>query len=250
MTNRSKKTIAIFGAGTGLGASVAARFGREGYRVALVARTAASLEVRVAELARAGVEAAGFPADLANLAEIPALVRAIEDRLGPIDVAVYAPLAAEIGFVPAVDLDAAKLEPIARLHLFAPVEVARAVLPGMLARGDGAIVVGGGLSAVQTMPGMSGVGPVMAAVRNYIFTLNAETQARGVYAGTVTIGAMLRRSAGERLLAASGVQLGPHIPVLDPDPIADEVWGLVTRRDRVEVTLPTPARNRDETSAG
>lgn len=32
------KTIAVFGAGTGLGASVARRFGREGYRVALVPR--------------------------------------------------------------------------------------------------------------------------------------------------------------------------------------------------------------------
>ncbi|RUW02840.1 SDR family NAD(P)-dependent oxidoreductase, partial [Mesorhizobium sp. M1A.F.Ca.IN.022.05.2.1] len=49
-----KKTIAIFGAGTGLGASRATRFGREGYRVALVARRAAPLQERVAELASAG----------------------------------------------------------------------------------------------------------------------------------------------------------------------------------------------------
>ncbi len=34
MSNDTKKTVAIFGAGTGLGASVATRFGREGYRSA------------------------------------------------------------------------------------------------------------------------------------------------------------------------------------------------------------------------
>ncbi|WP_244561500.1 hypothetical protein [Ensifer aridi] len=46
MTN--KKTIAVFGAGTGLAPSLATRFGREGYKVALVARRAAPLEERVA----------------------------------------------------------------------------------------------------------------------------------------------------------------------------------------------------------
>ena len=84
----NKKTIAIFGAGTGLGASLATRFGREGYRVALVARRAAPLEERVAELTRAGIEVAAFPADLTNLDSIPALVRSIEARFGAIDVAV------------------------------------------------------------------------------------------------------------------------------------------------------------------
>jgi NAD(P)-dependent dehydrogenase (short-subunit alcohol dehydrogenase family) len=34
------KTIAIFGAGTGLGISTARRFGREGYQVALIGRRA------------------------------------------------------------------------------------------------------------------------------------------------------------------------------------------------------------------
>jgi NAD(P)-dependent dehydrogenase (short-subunit alcohol dehydrogenase family) len=103
----NKKTIAIFGAGTGLGASLATRFGREGYRVALVARRAAPLEERVAELTRAGIEVAAFPADLTNLDSIPALVRSIEARFGAIDVAVYQPVG-HVGFVPAVELDAAK----------------------------------------------------------------------------------------------------------------------------------------------
>lgn len=236
MTKHKKKTIAIFGAGTGLGTSVAARFGREGYRVALVARRASSLEELAAELAKAGVEAQSFPFDLTDIAGIPAFVRSIEDKLGPIDVAMYAPVTSEVGFVPALDLDAAKLRPLSELLLFAPIEVARAVVPGMLARGDGAFVLGGGLTAVHTMPGMSGVGPVMAAARNFIFTLNAETKDRGVYAGTVTIGALIERSAGHRIMTASGQPIA--FPVISPDSIADEIWSLVTNRDRVEAILP------------
>jgi len=144
------KTIAIFGAGTGLGASLATRFGREGYRVALVARWPAPLDERVAELGRASIEAAAFPADLTNLDGIPALVRSIEARFGSIDVAVYQPVG-HVGFVPAVDLDAAKLQPMATIFTFSPIEVSHAVLPGMLARGDGAIVIVGGLTAVAPM---------------------------------------------------------------------------------------------------
>jgi len=237
----NKKTIAIFGAGTGLGASLATRFGRESYRVALVARSPGPLGERVAELKAAGIEASAFPADLTNVAGIPALVRSIEEKLGPIDVAVYAPVT-PVGFVPAVELDAAKLEPLTKLFLLSPIEVAHAVIPGMLARGDGAFVLGGGLTAIHTMPGMSGVGPAMAGARNFIFTLNAEAKPRGVYAGTVTIGALIDRSAWHRAMTASGQPI--NFPIISPDSIAEEVWSLVTKRDRVEAVLPPLVEGR------
>lgn len=236
MTKQAQKTIAIFGAGTGLGTSVATRFGREGWRVALVARRAAPLQELVAELAQAGVEAQAFPFDLTEIARIPGLVRSIEDKLGPIDVAVYAPVTPDLAFVPALELDSGKLRRFAELLLFAPIEVAHAVVPGMVARGGGAFVLGGGLTAVQPMPGMSGAGPVMAAARNFVFALNTEVKDKGVYAGTITIGALIERSAGHRIMTASGRPVA--FPVISPDTIADEIWSLVTNRDRVEAILP------------
>jgi short-subunit dehydrogenase len=239
----TKKTIAIFGAGTGLGASLAKRFGREGYRVALVARTAESLEKRAAELAAEGIEAAAFPADLTDLAGIPALVHSIDARFGTIDVAIYSPLPSNAGFVSAVDLDSAKLQSMTPIFTYAPVEVSHALLPGMLARGDGAIVLVTGLTAVVTVPGVSGVGPAMTAARNYILTLNAEVAGKGVFAGSVSIGAMIERSAGMRVATAGGATLDPRLPVIDPDAIAEEIWNLVIKRDRVEVILPKPPQS-------
>src|SRR3546814_655993 len=88
------------------------------------------------------------------------------------------------------------------------------------------------------LPGMSGVGPAMAAARNYIFTLNAEVAQKGVYAGTMSIGAFLDRSAGMRAATAGGHELDPRAPVIDPDVVAEEIWSLVTKRDRVEAILP------------
>ena len=91
------------------------------------------------------------------------------------------------------------------------------------------------LTAVVTIAGMSGVGPLMAAARNYIFTLNAEVAPKGVYAGTVNIGAAIDRSAGLRAMTSSGKPLDPRLPMIDPDEIAEEVLTLITKRDRTEV---------------
>lgn len=236
MTTTHKKTLAIFGAGTGLGASLAHRFGREGYRVALVARSQEPLDALVAKLKGANIEAAGFSADLSKVAALPALVHTIEKTLGPIDVAVYAPGPADLRFVPAVELDAATLEPLSQLLLFAPIEIAHALLPSLIAR-RGAFVLGGGITAIHAFPGMSGVGPAMAGARNFVFTLNAELKDKDVYAGAVTIGASIEHSGLRRAMEASGQKI-EGLPVISPDTIADEVWSLVTKRDRVEAVLP------------
>src|SRR5262245_4287669 len=95
-----KKTIAVLGVGSGLGTSVARRFGREGYQVALVARRQAPLEALAASLQREGIEAEAFSADLAHTETIPQLVAAIKARFGSIDVLEYAPITST-PFVPA-----------------------------------------------------------------------------------------------------------------------------------------------------
>ncbi|MCS6762181.1 MAG: SDR family NAD(P)-dependent oxidoreductase [Candidatus Devosia symbiotica] len=77
-----QKTIAIFGAGTGLDASVAARFGQESYNVALIAHSASSLGLLKGKLAEQKIEAYSFPADLTDLAAIPSLIKTIKAKLG------------------------------------------------------------------------------------------------------------------------------------------------------------------------
>jgi hypothetical protein len=56
----------------------------------------------------------------------------------------------------------------------------------------------------------------------------------------LNIGAVIDRSAGLRALAAGGVPLNPSYPLLNPDDIAQELWTLVVKRDRVEAII---ARN-------
>ncbi|GHH01105.1 SDR family NAD(P)-dependent oxidoreductase [Streptomyces lanatus] len=239
------KVIAVFGAGTGLGVSVARRFGREGFRVALVARRKDRLDALVARLADEGIEAAAFPADLSDPTGVPALVAAIREHFGRIDVIEYGPIGGDVSFAPAAQLDAATLEAYSRLLLLTPVEVVRAVLPEMTGRGDGAVLVTTGLTALHPTPNLSGPGPLMSAVRNYVYCLNGELAGTGVYAGTLTIGAMITGSE-----AAENAQVSPQgetdvsfdgmeFPVVHPDELAEHYWDMYTRRDRVEQAHPT-----------
>lgn len=236
------RTIVVFGAGTGLGAAVARRFGREGYRVALVARSQARLDDLATELAGEGIEAAAFPADLTLVADIPRLIARIRERFGRIDVVEYAPITTDTSmFTPVTKLDAATAQRYVDLYLLSLIEVVRAVLPEMLERGDGGILVGQGVSAVRPMPNLSGIGPAMAAARNYIQTLHAELADTGVYAGVVHIAAVVLGSAGHQAMTSGALPSGldlSRVPTVDPADLADLMWSMLTDRDRADVLTP------------
>ncbi|MEU9450850.1 SDR family NAD(P)-dependent oxidoreductase [Streptomyces sp. NPDC048277] len=240
------KVIAVFGAGTGLGVSVARRFGKEGFRVALVARRKERLDDLVARLADEGIEAAAFPADLSDPTGVPALVDAVRARFGRIDVVEYGPIGADAAFTPAAELDAATLERFARVLLFTPVELFRTVLPELTGRGDGALLMTTALTAVHPTPRLSGPGPVMAAARNYLYSLHGELAGTGVYAGTLTIGAMITGSEAAERVAETQVEddirdAGMATPAVHPDELAEHYWDMYTRRDRVEQAHPAAA---------
>lgn len=233
------RVIAVLGAGTGLGVSVARRFGREGFRVALVARRKDRLDTLVEVLAGEGMEAVAFSADLSKPAEVPALVGAIRDRFGRIDVVAYGPISGDQGFTPAAELDAATLQGLSPLLLFTPVEVVRAVLPEWTERGEGAFLLAQGYSAAQPRPHLSGLGPVMSATRNYLYSLNAELADTGIYVGALTIASLIARSeVSAAAQAAFESADGPHFPVVDPDDLAEHYWNMYTKRDRVEQFHP------------
>ncbi|MCX4680300.1 SDR family NAD(P)-dependent oxidoreductase [Streptomyces sp. NBC_01433] len=231
--------IAIFGAGTGLGASLAHRFGREGFRVALVARRPGRLEELTRSLASKGIEAAAFPADLADPAGIPALVARIQDHFGRIDVVEYSPVTMMAMPQPATELTADRLGELLNLFTLTPVEITRAVLPAMTARGDGAILVTHGLTAARPVPGMGGLGSAMAATRNYLYALHGEVAPLGVYVGTLTIGSVIAGSEGHDSFA--GAPLPSGITVVEPDRLADIYWNMYRDRDRVEEFWPPDA---------
>jgi short-subunit dehydrogenase len=227
------RTIAIFGAGPALGLAVARRFGREGFRAALVARDRDHLDGMVRELADEGVEAAGFPADLTDRATAQGAVDVIEGRFGPIDVLEYSPGGdASFRMAPS-QIEVETLVPLLDKFVLTPVALVGRVLPGMLERGDGGLLFALGASAKYPMPGLAASGMVLAALRNYAHTLHAELQPKGVYAGTLLIGALIEGSAAHRNASAWGGER-PRMAVVSAEDLADRYWDMFVKRDRVE----------------
>lgn len=81
----------VVGASSGIGASLAQKFAKEGYKVALLARRADLLEVLCAKINQAAGEkrAFAYPHDVTEVEKVPDLFRQILKDLGNIDVMVY-----------------------------------------------------------------------------------------------------------------------------------------------------------------
>lgn len=235
------KVIAVFGAGTGRGVALARRFGREGFRVALVARRKDRLEELAEQLRRERIEAMTFPADLSDPAGVPALISAIRADFGRIDVVEYGPIGIGRHFIPVTELDADTLRNYLPLLLLTPIEVVRALLPEWTERGDGTFLLTHGASAVNPLPGISGTGAIMAATRSYLYSLNAGLAGTGLYAGTLAIAGLISGSEIAATLSdlpSDSDSPAANLPVVDPADLADQYWDMYTTRDRIEVVYP------------
>lgn len=187
MTFRDR-TVLITGGSRGLGLILARLFAREGARVALCGRDAETLERARAELARQGARVFAKTCDIRDRAEVEALVPAVREALGPIDVLVN-----NAGVIQAGPLEAMRTEDFAEsmeTHFWGPLHAALAVLPEMKARGEGRIVniasVGGKLAVPHLAPYCAG----KFALVGLSDALRLELAAHGILVTTVCPGLM------------------------------------------------------------
>lgn len=151
MSATARPLAVVTGPTAGIGHAFAERLAARGHDLLLVARDAARLEaVGAALAARHGVHVETWPGDLADDATAARLAEALAAR-PRVDVLVNNAGFGTLGrFTTA---DAARQADMVTLHCLAPLRLARAVLPGMTARGAGAIVNVASVAAFMTAPG-------------------------------------------------------------------------------------------------
>ena len=132
------KAAVITGAAQGIGRAVALRLAREGGSVALIDRAELVHEV-AAEIAAAGGTAAALTADLERCDECGLAMAAAHGRLGRIDLLINN-VGGTIWAKPFAHYEEAEIEAEVRRSLFPTLWGCRAVLPFMLAAGQGTIV--------------------------------------------------------------------------------------------------------------
>ncbi|MEU7144195.1 SDR family NAD(P)-dependent oxidoreductase [Nocardia sp. NPDC046473] len=212
--------FAVVGAGPGLGAAAARRFGREGYPVGLIARGAERLGEIAAGLISESVTTATESADVTDAKSLTVALDALRERLGPIEVVLFSPRPNLEWIKPVLDTAPSDIESALALNVVAAATVARAVVPDMRHQGYGTLLFTTGGAAVEPHRDRAVSGIAYAAESAYTRMLHDTLAADGVHAAQVTI-------------------VGPIGPGArhEPDEVAEELWRLHTTRDQPLLVL-------------
>jgi NAD(P)-dependent dehydrogenase (short-subunit alcohol dehydrogenase family) len=150
----ANRTVLITGGSRGLGLLVARELTREGARVAITARDAATLTRAREDLAGQGATVLALPCDVSDREAVERLVRETTQRLGPIDAVVNNAGTITVG--PVDEMSVEDYEATLATNFWGPLYTIMAVLPAMRARRAGRIVnvasIGGRLSVPHLLP--------------------------------------------------------------------------------------------------
>jgi NAD(P)-dependent dehydrogenase (short-subunit alcohol dehydrogenase family) len=183
----AEKVAVITGGGRGIGRAIALKFAAEGAAVVLSARTKSEIESVAKEVRDAGGNALAVPADVADEKPCEHLVRTAESQFGRVDILVNN--AGEYGPVkPVEEISPAEWDRVIAVHLRGAYLLTRLVLPGMYARGSGAILNISSLSAKSAFAWGSPYAAAKAGMLGLTHVTAAEAARKGVRVNAICPG--------------------------------------------------------------
>ena len=207
MTAVKFNTALIVGAGSGLSASLARLLAKEGYRIALAARTTADLAPVIAETG-----ARAFACDATKPPQVEKLFADIEAALGTApDIVIYNASARARG--PLVELDPAEVEQAIAVSAFGGFLVAQQAVRRMLPHRHGAIVFTGASASVKGYAHSAPFAMGKFALRGLAQSMARELSPQGIHVAHIVIDGGIK-SARRAEPADAPASL------LDPDAIA------------------------------
>jgi uncharacterized protein len=187
MTGTTRPLALVTGASSGIGADLARELARDGHDLVLSARSLAPMEALAAELEDYGAGSVVIPADLSNPGAGKKLAHAIETRGLEIDVLVNN---AGLGALGRFDqMDPGRVDEMLQVNVVALTELTRLLLPGMVARRRGRIMLVASTASFQPGPKMA----VYFATKAYVLSLGEalayELRTTGITVTTLCPGA-------------------------------------------------------------
>ena len=195
------RTALITGSGRGLGWEIAQALSQAGAKVLLHSRSAERLAPRLAELRGAGLAADAVAFDMADR---PAMREAM-GRAGPIDILVHN--VGERDRRPFADIEPEDFARLVDVDLVAAHALVKLVVPGMIERGWGRLILVTSIVADLAVPGAASYATAKGGLSALARALSAELGSKGITSNALSPGffgtetnAQIRASpAGERL---------------------------------------------------
>ena len=182
------RTAFVTGASRGIGRAIALALAEAGAGVACAARALDQVEAAVAEIETAGGRARAIRLDVTSGEQIGAAVKEAEATLGPIDILVN-----NAGITldkPSLEVTDDEWDTVLATNLTSMFRCARAVAPGMIARGRGKIINLGSMYGALGVPRYAVYCASKAAVGGLTRSLAAEWARHGVQVNCLAPGYM------------------------------------------------------------
>jgi NADP-dependent 3-hydroxy acid dehydrogenase YdfG len=213
-----EKVAVVVGVGAGLGAALARRFATD-YKVALIARSAEIIEPTAAEIRAGGGIALPVRSDATVVAEITKAHERIQRELGPVEILIYNGGRRPIGRL--LETTPEVFEETWRLHTLGAFLWAREVVPGMLSRGGGSILITGATVGIRPWPNSAAFAPAKFAVRGLAEVMARDLHPQGIHIGYVNVDGGIDMPLLRNLLPQAKDE-----DLLKPSAIADAFWYL------------------------
>lgn len=165
----------ITGGSQGIGAAVAAEYLAAGWRVAVTARRPAEIPGVI-----------NCPGDITSTEEMAAVVAGLEANHGPISLAILN--AGTHLPTDGADFRLADYETLMDLNVGGTLKCLAALLPGMVARGEGRVALVSSVAGYSGLPTASGYGASKAALINLAEALKLELAPKGVAVSLINPG--------------------------------------------------------------
>jgi short-subunit dehydrogenase len=204
MTNLKGKVVLITGASSGFGEDAARLFARQGCKVILAARRVDRLHALDQKIEDEGGESLVIPVDVTDRAEIEIMVQSALDIYGQIDILFNNAGFGRLNWLE--DMDPQRdIELQVQANLLGVIQVTRAVLPHMLARGSGHIINMSSIAGLIAAPMYTIYSATKFGVRAFTDALRREVYPFGIRVSTIFPGPA-RTEFGQHTGANSGIR--------------------------------------------
>ena len=208
------KIALVTGAGTGIGREAALLLAEEGAYVVLTGRRLAPLQEVANAIEAKGGRAVARPLDIESREAIFAVVKSVKDEIGPIDILVNnAGSASKV--LNARFISEEEWNATVNVNLTAVFNLTQAVLPDMIATGEGTVITVSSLAALNpNLLGGAAYGAAKAGVKNFMTFLHNTYRNQGIRATTILPGEtntpIMENRARPPLAEQRALMLDPH----------------------------------------
>ncbi len=219
------RSAVVLGVGPvrGLGAAIARRFAREGFRLTIMGRSAEKLEAALADLRASGADADAIVGDVTDEATVKRAIAAAERPDAPLEAAIFN--AGGNWPRPFRDMDAEFLEGMWRVNALAGFFFAKAALDVMLPRQRGVMLFTGASGSLRGKAMFGGFAQAKAALRALVQSAAREFGPQGIHVAHVVIDGAIDGDRINTFLPGLKKEKGDD-GLLDPEAIAENYWTL------------------------